>query len=143
MRSIQKSTAALAGLLALPLAALVAAPAQAAAPAATGATASAQGGVEVHRRGRCGPGRYELSVERDGRGYDVSVELDRVGAGTRWRIVLRHNGTRFARITRRADREGEIDVDRFASNRAGRESFGFTARRVGGGPQCRNSVYVP
>ena len=141
MRTIQTGIAALAGVLALPLAALVAGPG----PAQAGTTAdvSASGGVEVHRRGRCGPGRYELSVERDGGRYDVSVELDRVRPGTRWRVVVRHNGTRFARVVRTADRDGEVDVDRSQPNRPGRESFGFTARRVGGGPQCRNSVYVP
>ncbi|WP_104105140.1 hypothetical protein [Nocardioides sp. 616] len=125
--SIRK-TIATATLLALPATALVA--------------ASGPASADAERRGACGTGRYEFSVDREGPRYEVALDLDRLGAGTRWQVVLRHNGRRLAKVVRTADREGDLEVERVARNKRGRDTFAFTARRADGSQQCGARVRV-
>lgn len=121
----------IATLLALPATAL----------AVTAVPAAADPG-DAERHGRCGGGSYELSVDREDGGYEVGVDLDRVAPGSRWTIVVRHDGTRATKVTRRADREGDLDVDLFRRGTAGSETFAFTAKRVGGSQKCSARVTV-
>lgn len=123
-----KKTVATLTLLALPATAI----------AATAVPASA----DAERHGRCGAGVYELSVDREGRGYEISVDLDRVAPGSRWTIALRHDGKRYAKVTRTADREGDLDVERFRRNTSGTDTFAFTAKRVGGNQKCSARITV-
>lgn len=109
--------------------------------AATAVPASADPG-DAERHGRCGGGSYELSVDREDGGYEVGVDLDRVAPGSRWTIAVRHDGKRIAKVTRTADREGDLDVDRFRRGTAGDETFAFTATRVGGKQRCSARVTV-
>jgi hypothetical protein len=69
--------------------------------------------ADVERHGACGDGRYELSVDREAGGWEVSVDIDGVKLGSKWKVVLRHDGDRFAKRTIRADREGDVDLERF------------------------------
>jgi hypothetical protein len=126
--SVLTRTSALIGagtLVALPLT-LVAAPAQA----------------DVERHGACGNGRYELSVDREAGRWEVSVDIDGVRAGSKWKVVLRHDGDRFAKRTVRADREGDVDFERFHRNTAGSDTFKFRASRVNGATSCSGTVTV-
>lgn len=113
-------------LLAVPAATLVAAPANA----------------EVDRSGACGGGRYEMSVDREGAGWEVNADLDDVAPGSRWKIVLKQDGTTFFAQTRRADNEGDIDVERYRSNTAGKDTFRLVATRVGGKAGCSQTITV-
>jgi hypothetical protein len=112
--------------LAVPTALVVAAPAHA----------------DTERRGACGAGTYELSVDREDGGYEVSVDIDRVAADSRWRVVMKHDGQRFYRNVLRADREGELDVDRQRANTSGRDTFTFRAKRLGQPVSCSARVSV-
>ena len=112
--------------LAVPTALVVAAPAHA----------------DTERRGACGAGDYELSVDREDGGYEVSVDIDRVAADSRWRVVMKHDGQRFYRNVLRADREGELDVDRQRANTSGRDTFKFRAKRLGQDVSCSARVTV-
>jgi hypothetical protein len=123
---------ATATLLALPATAL----------AATTVPASAEAG-EAERHGRCAGGAYELSVDREDGRYEVGVDLDRVAPGSRWTIAVRHDGKRVTRVTRVADREGDLDVVTVRRGTAGSETFAFTAKRVGGTQRCSASVTIP
>jgi len=113
-------------LLAVPASALVAAPAHA----------------DVERHGACGGGSYELSVDREGVGFEVSADLDNVQAGSKWRVVLRHDGKRFFAKTLRADNEGDLDVERYRSNTKGKDRFAFRAARADGSASCSAGLTV-
>ncbi|HCB04920.1 MAG TPA: hypothetical protein DEQ43_11875 [Nocardioides bacterium] len=123
-------------------AALIAAPLAAVATVATASPASA----DVTKRGACGPGTYEFQVDRedreDGGGFEVSADLDRVTPGSRWTVVLKHDGKRIAKVTRTADREGDIDVDVDRPNTRGPDQFRFKAFPAGGGPKCAATITV-
>lgn len=123
-RTIAATTAG--ALLAVPVAVLVAAPANA----------------DIERHGNCGGGRYELSVDREGGGFEVNVDLDNVAPGSKWKITLRQDGKRYYSERRTADREGDIDVERFRSNTNGSDKFSFRAKRVGGGASCTAAITV-
>lgn len=127
--SIQNRTAALlagAALVAVPSMLAVASPASA----------------DVERRGSCGGGTYEISADREGAGYEVSVDLDRVEPGSRWRVTVRHDGSRIARKVLRADHEGDVDLDRRRPNTSGKETFSFRAKRVGSNTSCGGNVTI-
>lgn len=127
--SILTRTTALIGtgaLLAVPAAVLVSAPAHA----------------DVERHGACGGGHYEFSVDREGRGLEVSVDLDRVQPGTKWKIVLRHDGTHIFKRTLRADYEGDLDVERWRKNTAGKDTFKFRATRANRSASCSAAITV-
>jgi hypothetical protein len=127
--SIVTRTTALIGagaILAVPAAVLVSSPAHA----------------DVERRGICGNGAYELSVDREGRGFEVDAEVDSVTPGSRWRITLTHDGKRFYRNVLRAAHEGELDVDRHRPNTAGKDTFTFRAKHLGSDTVCRARITV-
>jgi hypothetical protein len=108
----------------------------------TALVAAAPAHADVERRGACGAGQYELSVDREDGGYEVSADIDRVAPGSRWRVVLRHDGERIARVVRRADHEGDLDVDRQRPNTSGRDVFKFRAKRLGHSTSCSARVSV-
>jgi hypothetical protein len=124
---LKRTTALIAGgaLLAVP-ATMVAAPAHA----------------DVERSGACGAGRYELSVDRERGGWEVNADLDRVAPGSRWKIVLKHDDKTFYSRVRTADREGDIDVERFRRDTAGKDSFRLVAKRVKGKAGCARTITV-
>jgi hypothetical protein len=125
MMNIRRTTALAAGgaLLAVPTLVL------------TAPTASA----DVERVVRCGAGTGELSVDPEGSRYEVSADLDNVAPGSRWTVVLRQDGKRIVKVTRTADNEGDLDVERNVRNGAGTDTFKFRAKQVGGGA-CSTSV---
>lgn len=116
-------------LLAVPAAVLVSSPAQAAES-------------DIDRSGACGGGRYEFSVDREDGGHEISVDLDRVEPGSRWTVVLRHDGKRFAKQTLTADNEGDLDLDRYRNNGAGKDTYKFRAARVDGSAGCGRAITV-
>lgn len=125
--SIITRTTALVGtgvLLAVPTAVLVSAPAHA----------------DVERHGTCGGGQYELTVDREGGGFEVSADLDNVKPGTKWKVVLRHDGDRFFKKTLRADHEGDLDVERWRANTGGKDTFKFRATRANGSATCSATI---
>jgi hypothetical protein len=124
-RRTRVATALIGGgaLLAVPLAVV-------AAPAAT---------ADAERTVRCGPGTAELSVDTEGRSLEVSADLDDVTPGSRWRLVLRQDGNRIAKVVRTADNEGDLDIERFVRNTRGLDTFAFRAKQLGGGA-CSTSV---
>jgi hypothetical protein len=103
---------------------------------ATTAPASA----DVDRHGGCGTGVYELSVDRERAGYEIDANVDGVDPGSQWTFVVRHDGKRVTRVTRTADHEGEVDVEAWAKNTAGKDTFAFVA--TSGTTRCGTTVTV-
>jgi hypothetical protein len=124
---------------------LITAVALIATPLATLAAAS-PASADVTERGACGAGTYELQVDRedreDGGGFEVSADLDRLAPGTRWTVVLRHDGKRIAKVTSTADHDGDIDVDVDRPDTRGEDRFRFKAVPVGGGARCAATITV-
>ncbi|QCW51138.1 hypothetical protein FE634_13320 [Nocardioides dongxiaopingii] len=110
-------------------------------PAAVALTA-APAHADVERQGVCGTGTYELSVDREGRGHEVNVDLDNLPAGSAWRVKLWQDGKRVANVVRTAERDGDLDLERYRPNTAGADTFKFTAKRVGATTRCGASVTV-
>lgn len=98
--------------------------------------------ADVERHGACGGGWYEFSVDREGRGFEVSLDLDRVKPGTKWNVALRHDGKRYFKRTLRADYEGDLDVERYRGNTQGKDAFKFRVSRVNGSATCTGKITV-
>ncbi|HQR27019.1 MAG TPA: hypothetical protein PLP61_08280 [Nocardioides sp.] len=96
--------------------------------------------ADQEKGGWCAGARYELSVDREGRGYEIDADLDGAEPGSAWRLVLRHDGEVVAKGVRTADREGDIDLERLRPDTAGTDTFTLTVRKVSGPPACRTTI---
>ena len=125
--------------------ALITAGALVAAPLAT-LLAASPATADTTKRGVCGAGSYEFQVDRedqeDGGGFEVSADLDRLTPGSRWTVVIKHDGKRAIKTTRTADGEGDLDVDVRRPNTGGKDVFRFKALPVGGGSACGATITV-
>jgi hypothetical protein len=72
----------------------------------------------------------------------VSADLDGLRPGSSWKIVLRHDGTKIASVVRRADHEGDVDIERYRADTAGSDKFTMRAKRVGGTASCAAQITV-
>ncbi|QYJ03134.1 hypothetical protein KUV85_12405 [Nocardioides panacisoli] len=125
MTSIRRATATLgaAALLAAPVSMLGAAPASA--------------GPEKDREFRIAGAEVDFEVEKDDGRFEVDVDLDDARPGTKWRVVLRHDGRTFHNKVHRADGDGEVDVDKKRRNTRGADVFKLTVKRIGGPKKVR------
>lgn len=110
--------------IAVPVSMLVAAPAQAG----------------IDRSGRCSGAEYELGVDRENGGFEVEADIDDARPGSKWRVSIRHEGKVIYKAVRTADREGDISVDRFRKNTAGKDTFQLTVKRMATGKVCSAKV---
>lgn len=120
MSTIRRTTAALAttALVAGPLAVLTASPASA--------------DAEKSRDFRVAGAKVDFDVEKDDGRFEVQVDIDDARPGSRWRVVLRHDGKRFFKDVRRADGEGDVEIERNRRNTAGKDVFKVRVKKVGG-----------
>jgi hypothetical protein len=125
MSRIHKITAPLAAaaLVAAPVA-VIAAPAQA-------------DGPEKEREFRLAGAEVDFSVEKDDGRFEVEVDIDDARPGSKWRVVLRHDGKRFHNRVHRADDDGDIEIDRNRRNTAGADVFKVRVKKVGGSAKSR------
>ena len=87
---------------------------------------------DIERHGQCGTGDYEFGVDHEDGGFEVESQLEHLPAGQKWRITLKHDGKTYYSRVRSADVEGDIDVDSYRSDTAGKDVFTYTAKRIGG-----------
>jgi hypothetical protein len=108
---------------------------------ATAAPALAKDG-DVRTSGACqGVAHWKLKASPEDGGIEVEGEIDSNRAGQTWNWSLNHNGTVAAHGTRKtAGRSGSFEVRRVTRNRAGTDSFVFTARRPGTQQICRGTI---
>jgi hypothetical protein len=111
------------------------------AAAGTAVLAVSPAQADVDRTGTCAGATYELSVDRENRGWEVDADLDDARPGSSWRVALRHDGKVVTSQVHRADAEGEIDVDAWRRNTSGTDTFTLTVSPVGG-TACSTRVVV-
>lgn len=93
---------------------------------ATTAPASA-----ADREFRYAGAEVDFDVEKDDGRFEVDVSVDDAAPGSRWRIVLRHDGQRFHSKVHRADDDGEVEVDKERRNTRGKDVFKLRIKKVG------------
>lgn len=109
--------------------------------AGTTVLAAAPANADVERRGTCAGAIFELSVDRERGGYDVDADVEGAKPFSRWKVVIRHNGSVAAKRILRADDEGELDLDTFRRNTSGKDTFKLRVKPVGAGA-CSTKVTV-
>ena len=73
----------------------------------------------------------DFEVEKDDGRFEVEVDIDDAKPGTRWRVVLRHDGKKFHNRVHRADREGDVEIDKNRRNTAGKDVVKVKVKKVG------------
>lgn len=73
----------------------------------------------------------DFDVERDDGRFEVDVDIDDAKPGSKWRIVLRHDGKVFHKRVHRADGDGDIDVDKSRPNTVGKDVFKLKVKKIG------------
>ena len=102
------------------------------ATAGTTALVAAPAHADVERRGTCAGATYELNVDRERGGFEVDADIDNARVGSEWRVTIRHDGKVATSRVLRADDEGELDLDTFRRNTAGKDVFKLTVTPAGG-----------
>jgi hypothetical protein len=109
------------------------------ATAGTTALVAAPAHADVERRGTCAGATYELNVDRERGGFEVDADIDNARVGSEWRVTIRHDGKVATSRVLRADDEGELDLDTFRRNTAGKDVFKLTVTPAGGA-SCSTKV---
>ncbi|UMG91080.1 hypothetical protein [Nocardioides sp. TF02-7] len=124
MQNVRRAVAAIAGgaLVAAPMTVLSASPANA-------------DGKE--REFRVAGAEVDFKVEKDDGRFEVEVDIDDARPGSKYRIVLRHDGKRFFNGVRKADRDGDIEIERNRKNTKGKDVFKVVVKKVGGPKKSR------
>lgn len=117
MTNLRRITATLgaATLLASPLTFMTAAPVMAA-----------------DREFRYAGAEIEFDVEKDDGRFEVEVEVDDAKPGSKWRVILKHDGKRFHKKVHRADGDGEIEIDKDRPDTRGKDVFKLRIKKIGG-----------
>lgn len=102
------------------------------ATAGTTALVAAPAHADVERRGTCAGATYELNVDRERGGFEVDADIDNARVGSEWRVTIRHDGKVATSRVLRADDEGELGLDTFRRNTAGKDVFKLTVTPAGG-----------
>jgi hypothetical protein len=109
------------------------------ATAGTTALVATPAHADVERRGTCAGATYELNVDRERGGFEVDADIDNARVGSEWRVTIRHDGKVATSRVLRADNEGELDLDTFQRNTAGKDVFRLTVTPAGGA-SCSTKV---
>ena len=72
--------------------------------------------AQTTERGTCGGATWELSMEAEDGGIEVSAEIQSAGPGEAWEVALLRGDTALLEGTRTTDDDGEIDVDAFTAD---------------------------
>ena len=105
----------------------------------------AKSGPRVIETGPCSASSdWKLKVKPEDGGLEVEYEVDQNVNGDRWRVVLRHNGDKFADVTRTTKPpSGSFEVRRVVANRRGEDRFRARATNARTGEVCRGRVVFP
>jgi hypothetical protein len=97
---------------------------------------------DVRREGSCSPsGTWKLKASPEDGRIEVEGEVDSNRNGQNWHWSIRHNGSIAASGQRKTVApSGSFEVRRVLANRAGTDTFVFTARRDGSQQVCRGTV---
>lgn len=98
-----------------------------------GAAIALGGESEKETRGVCAGNAYELSVEQEDGGLEVTFELQSAAPGETWDILVEQDETTLLDHARTTDDDGELDVDVPAHEKDG-DTFTVTATPTAGTP---------
>jgi len=103
-------------------------------------------GPEKHARGTVAGARYDISVEKDDGRFEVDADLDGVARGSKWKMIVRHDGKRVATRTDRAELDdGQYEVDFNEVRRpdtAGKDRFKVTLKRTNGPGKVTRTIVM-
>lgn len=124
MTTMRRTTAALAATALLTSLGLVAGPAHA-------------DGPEKDREFRVAGAEVDFSVSKDDGRFEVEVDIDDAEPGSRWRVVLWHDGRRYHKKVHRADGDGDVEIEKDRRNTRGTDTFKVRVKLVGGAGATR------
>jgi hypothetical protein len=78
---------------------------------AVGAWLALGGDDDIEARGTCGGNAYELAVEEDDGGHEVTFELQTAAPGETWQVVVEQDGEQLLATERTTDEDAELDLD--------------------------------
>lgn len=84
------------------------------------------------REFRVAGAEVDFDVDKDDGRFEVEVNIDDATPRSKWRVVLRHDGKRFHKRVHRADRDGDIEIDRTRRDTRGRDVFKVKVKKIGG-----------
>jgi hypothetical protein len=127
-------------LLVFPVAGVAAAAVLLAAPGAV-----AKSGPRVIETGPCSAASdWKLKVKPEDGRLEVEYEVDQNVNGDKWRVVLRHNGARFARVTKTTrPPSGSFEVRRLVNDAAGKDRIRGRATNLRTGEVCVGKAVFP
>jgi hypothetical protein len=94
---------------------------------------------ETEKTGACGVATYQLTVERDDTGPEVSLELTSAAPGEVWDVTVSQDDETLFEGQRTTDEDGEVDLDVPATG-DGEGLFTATATPQAGGDTCEVEV---
>jgi hypothetical protein len=94
-------------------------------------------GPQKERHFRVAGAKVDFTVEKDDGKFEVDVDIDNAKPGSRWRVILKHDGKRYLKQVYRADREGDVDIDKNRPNTKGKDVFRVKVKKIGGGSKAR------
>lgn len=89
--------------------------------------------AESVARGTCGSASYELTVENDDEGLEVTYELQSSAPDETWLVLVEQGGTTLLEGERLTDEDAELDVDALGRE-DGADDFTVTATPAQGEP---------
>ena len=90
--------------------------------------------AQTSERGTCGGATWELSVEAEDGGTEVSAELQSAGPGEEWQVELTRGDTVLLTGARTTAEDGEIDVDAFSDGNPGDAAYAVAFTPADGEP---------
>jgi hypothetical protein len=100
----------------------------------------ARGADDLERTVQCGNAHVELSVDRERTGFEVDGDVDNARPGSRWKVVIRHDGDKVLARTLTADGEGDLDVETRRPDSAGDDVFKLKVKNLASDRVCTVTV---
>jgi hypothetical protein len=95
---------------------------------------------DLERTVQCGRALVELSVDRERAGFEIDGDVDEARPGSRWKVVIRHDGDKVLSRTLTADAEGDLDVESRRPNTAGDDVFKLRVKNLASDRVCSVTV---
>lgn len=104
--------------------------------------ASAKHDLEWEKTKRCSKGiaKLDVEIEKDGRWFEIDSEIERSRRGDVWNVRMYQNGKRFTNVKRKADRKGEVEVDRDRRNTKKQDVFTVWAKNQSTKEKCKVTI---
>ena len=94
-------------------------------------------GPEKDREFRVAGAEVDFKVEKDDGRFEIEVDIDDAKPGSKWRVVLKHDGRLIHKKVHRADSDGEIEIDKNRRNTKGADTFKVRVKKIGGDSKSR------